>query len=556
MSQRPGDRIARRPRPGPGAPPARPRPRWAIALPAPDAEASPGSRLARYSITVLVLLVVTALLAPVREIVDLLNIGLIYLLIVIAATLLAGRRTGILAAVLGFALFDFFLVPPYLTFAIDNLRNILALFVFLGISTLLSWLIAGAREQARQALRRAEDVSRLYELNQAIIGAQRRDEVLPAIAGKVAGVFEAQACWIFLPGADRRLEVAAQAPPGARTPTRDELTLAAWAFRHGREVAQGDRDPAQPDESTGRNRATFLPLQGGRRTIGVLGVADKRDQRPFTLAERTALATFAGQAAAALERIDLLREAQRAELLARTDELKSALMSAVSHDLRTPLASIMASATSLLEPGIAWDEATRRDLLESINEEAVRLNRLVGNLLDMSRIEGGALRPEKDWYAVGEVIDAVVGRLESRLGGHPLTVDVAPDIPLVPLDFTEIDQVISNLLENALKYTPPGTPIQIQARRAGDQVEIVVADKGPGVPPEHLAHLFDKFYRTGSVRPAHGMGLGLAISKGLVEAHGGQIRAESAPGAGLTVIFTLPIPARMPGAPALVPTQT
>jgi two-component system, OmpR family, sensor histidine kinase KdpD len=553
MSQRPGDRIARRPRPEPGAPPARPRPRRAIALPAPDAESSPGSRLARYSITVLVLVVVTALLAPVREIVDLLNIGLIYLLIVIAATLLAGRRTGILAAVLGFALFDFFLVPPYLTFAIDNLRNILALFVFLGISTLLSWLIAGAREQARQALRRAEDVSRLYELNQAIIGAQRRDEVLPAIAGKVAGVFEAQACWIFLPGPDRRLEVAAQAPAGARIPTRDELTLAGWAFRHGSEVAQGD--PAQPDEPAGRNRATFLPLQGGRRTIGVLGVADKRDHRPFTLAERTALATFAGQAAAALERIDLLREAQRAELLARTDELKSALMSAVSHDLRTPLASIMASATSLLEPDIDWDEATRRDLLESINEEAVRLNRLVGNLLDMSRIEGGALRPEKDWYAVGEVIDAVVGRLEPRLGGHPLTVDVAPDIPLVPLDFTEIDQVISNLLENALKYTPPGTAIRIQARRAGDQVEIVVADQGPGVPAEHLAHLFDKFYRTGSVRPAHGMGLGLAISKGLVEAHGGHIRAASTPGAGLIVTFTLPIPAHAPGAAALAPAQ-
>jgi two-component system sensor histidine kinase KdpD len=334
------------------------------------------------------------------------------------------------------------------------------------------------------------------------------------------------------------------------------MTLAGWAFRHGSEVAQSDRDPAQAADQAGRNRTTFLPLQAGRRTIGVLGVADKRDQRPFTLAERTALATFAGQAAAALERIDLLREAQRAELLARTDELKSALMSAVSHDLRTPLASIMASATSLLEPDIDLDDATQRDLLESINEEAVRLNRLVGNLLDMSRIEGGALRPEKDWYAVGEVIDAVVGRLESRLGGHLLTVDVAPDIPLVPLDFTEIDQVITNLLENALKYTPPGTPIQIQARRAGDQVEIVVADRGPGVPPEHLAHLFDKFYRTGSVRPMHGMGLGLAISKGLVEAHGGQIRAASTPGAGLTVTFTLPIPTPAPGAPALVPAQT
>jgi two-component system sensor histidine kinase KdpD len=337
------------------------------------------------------------------------------------------------------------------------------------------------------------------------------------------------------------LGVAAQAPVGARAPTRDEMTLAGWAFRHGSEVAQSDRDPAQAADQAGRNRTTFLPLQAGRRTIGVLGVADKRDQRPFTLAERTALATFAGQAAAALERIDLLREAQRAELLARTDELKSALMSAVSHDLRTPLASIMASATSLLEPDIDLDDATQRDLLESINEEAVRLNRLVGNLLDMSRIEGGALRPEKDWYGIEEVIARVVQRLEPRLIDHPVRVQVDPELPLLRLDFTEIDQVLTNLVENALKYTPPGTAITITAYRAGETVEVMVADHGPGVPAKDLPYLFDKFYRVD--KPVHtgGTGLGLAISKGLIAAHGGRIWARNQPAGGLAVTFTLPL---------------
>ncbi len=549
MNRRPGDRVARRPRQFAVPAPPRHIPRAALEY---EITHTALSRLVRYGATAVLLVAVTAAIWPVRETIGLLNIGLIFLMAVVGATVFGGRGAGIVASVLGFALFDFFLVPPYLTFVISDLRNILALIVFLGVSALLSWLIASAREQAHQAQRRAEDVSRLYELSQVIIGAPQAD-VLPAIAEKVRAVFAVQVCWVLLPGPQQHLRVQVQAPTEARLPTRDERTLADWAFWHGLPVGQGGMTAPILDGAGSGNGAAFVPLRAAGRTIGVLGVADKRDRRPFTLAERTILATFADQVAVALDRLTLLREAERAEVLARTDELKSALMSAVSHDLRTPLASIIASVTSLLEPGIVWDEETRRDFLQGIYEEAERLNRLVGNLLDMSRIEGGALQPEKDWYGIGEVITSVVQRLEARLGKHPLTVEIAPDLPLVPLDYTEIDQVLTNLLENALKYTPPDAALRITARQQDSTLAVTVADSGPGVAPEHLGRLFDKFYRVeGRTRP-QGMGLGLAISKGLIEAHGGHIEATNRPEGGLQITFTLPIPApveRRVGMPA------
>jgi two-component system sensor histidine kinase KdpD len=542
LSRQPGNRVARRVRATPPAP--RPGARFLDAVAAAQRAGTGWTRVLRYGGTVVALAAVTAALWPVREEIGLLNIGLVFLIAVIGATVFAGRWAGILASVLGFALFDFFLVPPYLTFAIGDLRNILALFVFLGLSTLTSQLIAGAREQAAQAQQRAADVSQLYELSQAITTAERLDQVLPAIAQKVMAVFAAQACWILLPGPHEQLQVAAQAPAPARPLTRDEALLAERAYWYGNEVGlRGaltlDRPFAGPPAAS---RAAFVPLRAGGHTIGVLVVADKRNHQPLTPAERTVLATFADQAAVALERLRLLREAQRAEVLARTDELKSALMSAVSHDLRTPLASIMASVTSLLEPEITWDAATQRDFLQGIYDEARRLNDLVGNLLDMSRIEGGALQPEKDWYAIEEVIGGVVQRLEPRLAAHPVRVQVEPDLPLLRLDFSEIDQVLTNLVENALKYTLPGTAITITARRAGATVEVTVADNGPGVPAEDLRYLFDKFYRVDKRVRTGGTGLGLAISKGLIEAHGGRIGAHNQPVGGLAVTFTLPLP--------------
>lgn len=537
MSQRPGDRTIRRVARVP-----RPRTSWWRAIGGVatlNRESTTLSRILGYIGTLAALALVTALLFPVRETIGLLNVGMVYLVVVVGATVLAGQRAGIFASISGFALFNFFLVPPYLTFVISDLENILALFVFLGVSALISWLIAGAREQAREARRRAEDVSRLYELSQAIAGAQHVDQVLPAIVQKVADVFEVSACWILLPNEAGRLAVAAQAA-GEAALTREAMAMAEWVLWHGSSVAQsGFAVPWSRHQAPSR-KVTFMPLHAARRTIGVLGLTDKKSARPFTAEEKTVLATFAGQAAVALERLYLLREAQRAEMLARTDELKSALMTAVSHDLRTPLASITASVTSLLEPDIQWSEETRRDFLQDIYDEARRLNRLVGNLLDMSRIEGGALHPEKTWYAIGEIIGAVVQRTEPRLTNHLLSIHLEQDIPLVLLDFTQIDQVLSNLLENALKYTPPGTEISINAVHKVDHIEVQVADTGPGVDAEQLPHLFDKFYRADKGRRSGGTGLGLAISKGLVQAHGGRIWAKNQPESGLAVTFTLP----------------
>lgn len=499
------------------------------------------SLLLRYGGTVVLLCLTTAALWPLRETTGLLNIGLVYLIVIIGVTVFAGQRAGLLASLLGFSLLTYFLVPPYLTFVISGSHNILALFVFLGVSLLISWLIAGAREQARQAKLRAEDISRLYELSQAIIGAQSTSEIFPAVVRKVHEVFEAQSCWIVVADDKRQLSVAAQAPAGATPLNRDELSLASWALSHSSEVGRGSAAGADKSRLATNSHTAFVPLQAAQRTIGVLVVVRKKNHPPYTPAERKVLVTFAGQAAVALERLYLLGEAQRAEMLARTDELKSALMSAVSHDLRTPLASITASVTSLLERDISWDEETQRDFLQGIYDEAQRLNRLVGNLLDMSRIEGGGLHPEKDWYSIREVIEAVMQRLEPRLARHRVEVDVPDDIPLMLLDFTEIDQVLTNLVENAIKYTPPGTFIRIEARHTPTQIEVTVQDNGPGVPSEALEHLFDKFYRVDKRSKSLGTGLGLAITKGLVEAHQGTVEASNIAGGGLKVTVSLPL---------------
>jgi two-component system sensor histidine kinase KdpD len=506
------------------------------------------SRLVRHGGTVFALSLTTALLILVREDIGLLNMGLVYLIVIIGATLFAGRLAGILASVLGFVLLNFFLVPPYLTFDVTGHNDLLALFVFLGVSLLISTLISGAREQAEHAQRRAEDVSRLYELSQTIIGAHEIEQVLMALARKVADLFDVRACWLLLPDEQGRLAVRARCPEDAQLPGPEEMSEAEWAFRHGKQQPPS-RILADPfrHEAEGAP-STFVPLRAAHSIMGVLAVVGNANDQTFTSAELTVLATFADQAAVALERLSLLKEAERAEVLARTDELKSALMSAVSHDLRTPLASITASVTSLLEPDIDWDEDTRRDFLQAIYEESQRLNMLVGNLLDMSRIEGGALHPEKDWYSLGEVIGAVAQRLEPQTSDHPLTVHVEDRMLLLLLDFSQIEQVLTNILENAVKYTPAGTPITLRARRVGGNIEVSVADTGTGVAEEYIPHLFDKFYRVPYDRAhvrnsgrTNGTGLGLAISKGLVEAHGGSIWAINQPSGGLQVTFTLPL---------------
>lgn len=498
--------------------------------------------LLRYGAVLLALGLATAGFWPIKESVGLLNIGLIFLVVVVGATALGGRGPGQTAAVIGFLLFDFFLVPPYLTLAINDLHNILALFVFLGLSVLVSGLIGRAREEAAQALRRAGDLRALYMLGQVALNTPRREALLPALLAQVVTLLEAEAGWLLLPdGEGGTLQIATAAPPDARPPSSVEWELARQVL--ARPVLLGSSRPlAGPTDP----RTLVAPLTARGRVLGVLGVTAAARPRPFAAAEQAVLVTLAGQVALALDRLDLQAEADRAELLERTNELKTALLQTVSHDLRTPLASIKATATSLLDPAIRWDWATERQFIAAIDAECDRLTHLVGDLLEMSRIEGGALQLNYAWYAIGEVIETVSERLAARLAAHPLEVDVPADLPLVPLDFMKMDAVLTNLLENAIRHTPPGTPIQIRAVAWAGLLAVTVTDQGPGVSPQHLAHLFDKFYRAGGAHSPSGSGLGLAIVRGMIEAHGGTVSARSSRGQGLTITFTLPLAPRCP----------
>jgi two-component system sensor histidine kinase KdpD len=255
--------------------------------------------------------------------------------------------------------------------------------------------------------------------------------------------------------------------------------------------------------------------------------------------------TFLDQAASVIERARLRRESLQIELLKRTDALRAALLSSVSHDLRTPLSSIKAAASSLLQEDVQWDEEARQSFALAIEHEADRLNRLVGNLLDMSRIEGGALKPEKEWYPVDELIHDVLDHMQPVLQGRTVQTHLPEDLPPVELDYLQMDQVLTNLIENAVRYTPPESPIEVSAQVDGEQMVISVADHGPGIPQADKERVFDKFYRVlGTQRNAAtipGSGLGLAVSKGLVEAHGGHIWVEDRPGGGSIFRFTLPV---------------
>jgi two-component system sensor histidine kinase KdpD len=279
--------------------------------------------------------------------------------------------------------------------------------------------------------------------------------------------------------------------------------------------------------------------------VGNLLLVSGHGGRSLSGADDRLLLAVANQLGLTIERVRLREVAIEAEILQRTDDLKTALLNAVSHDLKTPLASIIASAGSLLQEDVPWSEDERRDFARGIEEDAEYLNRLVSNLLDLSRIEAGALRPDKDWHDIAGLIDDVLGRLRPVTSAHNVAIDVPDALPPVSLDYLEIGDVLFNLIENAAKYAAEGTEISVSARQVATEVRVEVADRGAGVPPEDLPRLFDPFYRVRKpeARPK-GMGLGLAVAKGLVEAHGGRIWAENREGGGARFIFTLPLAAR------------
>lgn len=501
------------------------------------------------------------------------NISIVYLLVVLALASTRSRYTAILASIVSFLSFDFFLVPPLYRFTIDRIEEWLALFVFLVAAVLTSQLASSLRLRAEEANHRERETRTLYELMRAINSQEQLEQQLSIIAKAITTIFSSwgvYACAFLLPEKDGSLLVQGQAPASAEnTPlSSDERASALWALTKGESVLLRDTSAEAEmaarlfvrQTSTLQNKRRslrFIPLQADRQVIGVVCLRIQNDPRWFAQEERlederirpnartTFFWTFLDQATLIIERAHLRRENLNVELLRRTDTLRASLLSSVSHDLRTPLSSIKAAASSLLQDEIQWSDEERYSFAFTIEREADRLNRLVGNLLDMSRIEGGALVPEKELYPFDELMNDVIDRLSPLLQERIITIEISDNLPPVALDYLQIDQVLTNLFENAVRYTPADKPIDISISAQSDQITVTIADRGPGISPQDRERIFDKFYRVQSGRyHATGSGLGLAVCKGLVEAHDGHIWADERAGGGSVFTITLPLTER------------
>lgn len=501
------------------------------------------------------------------------NITLVYVLIVLALASTRGLYPAVFSSVVAFLSFDYFVVPPLYTFSMDNVQEWLALLVFLTTAIITGELAAIMRQRAEQARRREQETRILYDLvrmTNSEVTLERQLDILAHAIVDVFGSWGVRECTVLLPNAaGRPILQASTLPEKEQLPlSADEVATASWVLERSQTVElhqsatpasskHWERTVVRSTLSTQpvRRYTRMIPLKMGADVVGIVCLVIEDDPRHFGQehvlgAERersnagTAFFwTFLDQAAAIIERMRLRRESLRVEVLQRTDALRAALLSSVSHDLRTPLSSIKASASSLLQDDVQWNEETRRSFLLAIEHESDRLNRLVGNLLDMSRIEGGALKPEKEWYPVDELIHDVLAHMQPVMQEREVRTDVPEGLPPVDVDYLHMDQVLTNLLENAVYYTSPTSPIEIGAQVEGGYVTISVADRGPGIPLADREHIFDKFYRVLGVKRnsgSTGSGLGLAVCKGLVEANGGRIWVEGRAGGGSMFRFTLP----------------
>lgn len=492
-------------------------------------------QLQHYIHSVALVVVATLLGLPLRPLIEPTNLVMLYLLVVVVAASRFGRRFAVLTSVLSVAAFDFVFVPPYYTYAVADAEYLLTFAGLLVVGVVISTLAAQAREQARLAHRREAQTVALYKLNHDLALSAERNQVADAVVSHVERTFDIDG--IILLSNGERLEV--HGVSAGRVVGDGERDVAAWVQQHGEPAG---RDTHVFSEADGY----YLPLTTAHEVLGVLGVFCDTSDRTLTPEQHRLLESFAGQAALAIDRVQLAEKARQAQLLRETEKLQTALLNSISHDLRTPLASITGALSSLRTESDVLDETAQRDLLDTAWEEAERLNTLVGNLLDMTRLESGALKVSHEPCDVQDVIGAALSRLSHQLEDRPVSVTVPPDLPFVPLDFVLSVQVLVNVLDNAIKYSPTDTPIEIAGRRADNQAILEVRDCGVGIPGEELDRVFDKFYRVQrenrvSADGTGGTGLGLSISKGIVEAHGGRIWARKRPGGGTVISIALPL---------------
>ncbi|MGH8617713.1 MAG: DUF4118 domain-containing protein [Burkholderiales bacterium] len=491
-----------------------------------------------YAVAAVVTVAATVLAWPLRDDFQLTNLVMLYLLGVVWIAVRYGRGPSVLASVLSVMSFDFFFVPPYLTFAVSDTEYLVTFAVMLVVGLVISSLTASVRLQARVAGHRERRTAALYTMVRELATAQDADVLLRVGVREVTAVFDCQAV-VLLPDADGKLRYPRETSIHGSLHGAD-LGIAQWVYDHGRPAG------LHTDTLPGSD-ALYLPLAGAAGALGVLGVLPASARRVFLPEQLRLLETFAGQIALALQRVQSVEDARRAQTKAETESLRNSLLAAISHDLRTPLAVIAGSSSALLEGGTDVPEASRRELAQTVLDEARRMTRVVNNLLDMTRLESGAVHLDLQWHVLEELAGSVLGRLREPLEGRRVRVDVPRTLPLVRIDGVLIEQVLMNLVENACRYTPPGTPIEITAAHDGRSCTLRVRDFGPGLPPEVAQHVFEKFYRAQPESAHGGAGLGLTICRAIVEAHGGTISAANAPDGGAVFTVTLPAAENPPG---------
>jgi two-component system, OmpR family, sensor histidine kinase KdpD len=474
-------------------------------------------KIAPYFLAIILTGVLTILLYLLRGVINPSILALLYLLPVGVSTAAWGLGPGIAAAFAAFLAFNYFFILPYYTLMVRHTQDLLFLVVFLIIAVVISQLVGRAKQNQARATAREHEAIRLSEFSNLLAGPHSENEIAQIIAHQTLETYLADRVEIYIEGMGNRPSILLR---------RIGKTLSSQNLNQISLIQAPD---------------LIVALQSARGMLGEIRIW--RADPPVTSEDERLLRTFASQGVLAIERARLLEADTRAQVLEESDRLKTSLLSSVSHELRTPLATIKAAISSLRSETVDWDSDARKDLLEAVDEETDHLNQLVENLLNMSRIEAGVLKPKREWNSLEEIIASVVRRFQQpaqRLS-HRIEIDLPESLPLIPVDYLQMEQVFTNLISNSMKYSPEGSTIRIQAQVWQEHALLVqVINQGPSVPEEHLERIFDKFNRITAADRVTGTGLGLSICKGIIEAHDGRIWAENIP-EGFAFNFSVPL---------------
>ncbi len=463
------------------------------------------------------------------------NVVMVFLVGIVIVAVRFGRGPSILVSIISVIAFDLFFVPPHLTFGVNDTQYVVTFAVLLLVGLTISSMTVQIKEQAETARERERRTSSLYEMSREFASTNSIDALTQTAVKHIEDAFHSRVV-LLLNEADGQLK-----PYGSEnieaSLSEHERNVARWVYDHGQVAGRGT-------QTLPGSQGLYLPLNTSQGRIGVLGAYILEPDDLLSPDQMHLLETYANQTAVAIERAKLSQETERVQVQVETERMRNSLLSSVSHDLRTPLAAITGAASGLIQNDARLEPA-QRELAQIAYEEAERLNRLLGNLLEMTRLESGGVRVDKEWQPLEEVVGSALQRMDAALNDHPLQTRLPDDLPLVPIDSILIELVLVNLLENAIKYTPAGVPIELSAFAEPDAVVVEVADRGPGIPAGEEGRIFEKFYRS---RPATtgGVGLGLTICKAIVEAHGGRIWAGNRPDGGAVFRFTLPLEGQPP----------